>query len=61
MGEGRQDITLIQSPEPPVTLQYWSTTLVFVNHSCPQRGSKGGEVGRVQIRAGRSPLWRCFI
>lgn len=46
LGEGRQDITLIQSPQPPVTLQYWSTVLVFDNHSCPRKGPKLVRWGR---------------
>lgn len=40
LGEERQDITLIQSPQPPVTLQSWSTVLVFANHSQPRKGPK---------------------
>lgn len=48
LGEGRPASTLIQSPQPPVTLQYWSTVLVFINHSCPRKGPK-------LVRRGRRP------
>lgn len=55
LGEGRQDITLIQSPQRPVTLQYWSTVLVFVNHSCPGKGPKLVRWGRYKQELGASP------